>query len=414
MAETSPRNNRTICTPFCNKTYVDIVECPQKFRAELDDMIAKCPEIFPLEIHHGYRMKDSYVSIRLNIRIRRIKVENTNFTIRPSFVMPYQTAFTKDVDNALFLRKFDIPFWALAHVFGRNTSFWYRLESHLGRFSIVGTTVKDPDKLPVHIVADEKHTKIRGKKCYIPTIVAEGCILGVAVTEKADNADLERGYSTFKQEALDLKPEYSPKTVNTDGWAATKNAFGNLFPSICILSCFLHVYIKIRDRSKKKHRELFVKVATAFWECFQAPTRRSFSQKIRRLVEVAQHESYPDVILAPLKKLKNNIAGYSMAYKYKGSHRTSNMLDRLMQGMDRHLYNTRYFHGSFEAAEQNIRGWAHIKNFAPQNPKTVKQYAGLKSPSEQLNGRRYHDYWLQNLLISSSLGGFRGAPLNPK
>ena len=234
MAKTSPRNNRTICTPFCNKTYVDTVECPQKFRAQLDDMIARCPEIFPLEIQHGYRMKDSYVSIRLNIRIRRIEVENTNFTIRPSFVMPYQTAFTKDIDNALFLRKFDIPFWALAHVFGRNASFWYRLESHLGRFSIVGTTIKEPAKLPAHLVADEKHTKIRGKKCYIPTTVAEGCILGVAVTEKADNADLERGYSTFKQEALDLKPKYSPKTVNTDGWAATKNAFGNLFPSICI------------------------------------------------------------------------------------------------------------------------------------------------------------------------------------
>ena len=225
-------------------------------------------------------MKDSYVSIRLNIRIRRIEVENTNFTIRPSFVMPYQTAFTKDIDNALFLRKFDIPFWALAHVFGRNASFWYRLESHLGRFSIVGTTIKEPAKLPAHLVADERHTKIRGKKCYIPTTVAEGCILGVAVTEKADNADLERGYSTFKQEALDLKPKYSPKTVNTDGWAATKNAFGNLFPSICILSCFLHIYIKICDRSKKKHRELFIEVATALWECFQATTRRSFSQKI--------------------------------------------------------------------------------------------------------------------------------------
>ena len=55
---------------------------------------------------------------------------------------------------------------------------------------------------------------------------------------------------------------------------------------------------------------------------------------------------------------------------------------------------------------------ACIKNFAPQNPATVKKYAGLQSPAEQLNGKRYHDCWLQNLLISASLGGFRGAPLN--
>ncbi|MCI5161431.1 MAG: hypothetical protein D3917_05280, partial [Candidatus Electrothrix sp. AX5] len=61
---------------------------------------------------------------------------------------------------------------------------------------------------------------------------------------------------------------------------------------------------------------------------------------------------------------------------------------------------------------RNIRGWALIKNFAPQNPAAVKKHAGLQSPAEQLNGKRYHDCWLQNLLISASLGGFRGAPLN--
>lgn len=414
MAKASSRNNRTICAPFCNKTYTHTIECPREFRAQLDNIISKYPEIFPSEIFRGYRMKDSYISKRLNIRTRRIEAENISFTIRPSFVMPYQTSLTKDVNNALFLRKFDVPSWALAYVFGRNASYWYRMESHLGRFSIVGTTVKDPDKLPNNLVADEKHTKIRGEKCYIPTTVAKGCILGVAVTKKADNADLERGYSTFKQEALNLKPDYSPETVNIDGWAATKNAFTKLFPSICILSCFLHVYIKIRDRSKKKHQEIFLKAAAALWECYEASTRRSFSQRIRRLVGTAKRESYPDVIFAPLKKLQKNLADYSMAYKHKGCHRTSNMLDRLMQGMDRHLYNTRYFHGSIEAAEQNIRGWAHIRNFAPQNPATIKKYGGLQSPAEQLNGRRYHDCWLQNLLISSSLGGFRGAPLNPK
>lgn len=30
-----------------------------------------------------------------------------------------------------------------AYVFGRDDSYWYRLYQSLGRFSIVGTTVKD-------------------------------------------------------------------------------------------------------------------------------------------------------------------------------------------------------------------------------------------------------------------------------
>ncbi|MCK5229973.1 MAG: hypothetical protein KAR13_06890 [Desulfobulbaceae bacterium] len=88
------------------------------------------------------------------------------------------------------------------------------------------------------------------------------------------------------------------------------------------------------------------------------------------------------------------------------------MTDRLMQRMDRHLFSTQYFHGTFSSAELNIRGWALINNFAPSNPLTVKKYGGIRSPAERLNGFCYHDNWLQNLLISASLGGFRGAPPN--
>ncbi|MCP3968587.1 MAG: hypothetical protein GY749_08775 [Desulfobacteraceae bacterium] len=89
------------------------------------------------------------------------------------------------------------------------------------------------------------------------------------------------------------------------------------------------------------------------------------------------------------------------------------MLDRLMRMMDRHLFNTQYFHGFMSSAELGIRGWALILNFAPSNPYTVKMYDGLQSPAERLNGFRYHDNWLHNLLISASLGGFREPPLNP-
>ncbi|MDM8540324.1 hypothetical protein QUF90_04485, partial [Desulfococcaceae bacterium HSG9] len=79
----------------------------------------------------------------------------------------------------------------------------------------------------------------------------------------------------------------------------------------------------------------------------------------------------------------------------------------------RHLFNMRYFHGFMSSAELCIRGWALILNFAPSNPHTVKKYDGLQSPAERLNGFSYHENWMHNLLISASLGGFRGPPLNP-
>jgi hypothetical protein len=52
----------------------------------------------------------------------------------PAFLMPYMTARTADVEGPLFLRKFGVPFWALARVFGGDSRFWYRLECTLGRF----------------------------------------------------------------------------------------------------------------------------------------------------------------------------------------------------------------------------------------------------------------------------------------
>ena len=117
--------------------------------------------------------------------------------------------------------------------------------------------------------------------------------------------------------------------------------------------------------------------------------------------------------LKPIEKMKDNLPLFSVAYDYPGAHRTSNIIDRLMQRMDRHLFNTQYFQGKRASAELNIRGWTLINNFAPSNPLTVKKYAGLKSPAERLNDFCYQENWLQNLLVSASLGGFRKAPPNP-
>jgi hypothetical protein len=75
--------------------------------------------------------------------LRRIecKASGDAFSVRPSFVLPYMTGYTNDVENPLFLRRFGVPFWALARVFGHDPMYWYRLEVGLGRNSIVGHQV---------------------------------------------------------------------------------------------------------------------------------------------------------------------------------------------------------------------------------------------------------------------------------
>jgi hypothetical protein len=245
------RENKTISVPFVADSYETNVKNPSAFRKELDHNIKAYPELFPVGIELGYELKDSNFSEKLSISIRRIKVSGISYTIRPSFVMPYMTGMVDDVENGLFLRKFDVPFWALAHVFGKNAMYWYRLEQSLGRNSLVGTTVRNIESIPEDLGADEKHSWIKGKKTYVATTVGGNCILGAAIATDAGEKALTGAYDDFKYEAQCLNPEYSPRTVNTDGWQWTQNAWTTLFPYTVLIACFLHVYIKIRDRSKK-------------------------------------------------------------------------------------------------------------------------------------------------------------------
>lgn len=392
---------------------MDTIENPKMFRNKLDTFIDELPELFPEGIRNGYSLKEIRHPKKSEVPTRRILVGTVSYTVRPSFVMPYHVALADDVEKALFLRKFDVPFWAISRVFGKDAMFWFRTEQSLGRNSIVGTTIKDPGLLPEHLAADEKHSRIRGEKVYVATTVGAQCILGACVSENAGEKDLKEAYGKFRQEALNLNPEYSLKSVNTDGWKATIKAWKSLFPWVFVICCFLHVFIKIRDRSCRKFREIFRDAADKIWNCYEAPTKASFSQRVRRLYEWAKMEKMPDVILKPIKKLKENLTSYSKTYDLPGCHRTSNMVDRLMQRMDRHLFSTSYFHGSPESAELSIRGWALIQNFAPCNPITVKKHGGLRCPAEWLNKSRYHEDWLQNLLTSASMGGFRSSPPNP-
>ena len=411
--ESATRNNRSICLPFSQDVYNANINDPVGFRKCIDEQIELFPELFPSEITTGYQMKDIYHSKKQSVPIRRIEIADVAYTIRPSFIMPYMTGFVSEIEKALFFRKFNVPFWALSYVFGKNPMYWYRIEQSLGRNSIVGTTIRKPEDIPEHLAADEKHTRILGDKTYVATTVGNGCILGAAVSKDAGEKSLIDAYQVYKDEAQCLKPEYTPETVNMDGWAATRKAWKRLFPAVVIICCFLHVFIKIRDRAKKKYRDIFDEAVTKLWDCYRAESKASFSQRIRRLVEWCKNQQAPSVIADPIKKLRKNIAAYIVAYDHPKAHRTSNMVDRLMQRMDRHLCSTQYFHGSMDSAQLSIRGWTHINNFAPYNPRTVIKLDGYKSPAERLNQFRYHHSWLQNLNISASLGGYRTPPQNP-
>ena len=250
IATRSSRGHRTICVPIEEEDYLRIIHDPKAFRRTLDDCFRQTPELFPVNFALGYELKDDRMSAKQQIPIRRILLKDDSaYSIRPSFLMPYMTARTADVEGPLFLRKFGVPFWALARVFGGDPMSWYRMECGLGRFSVVGTTVRTAT-LPEHLLADEHHQGLDGQKVYIATTVGNGCCLGAEPAEAAGSDKLKVAYQVFKDEACDVSPKYAPKTVSTDGWKGTQAAWKMLFTKVVILLCFLHGWLKIRDRAK--------------------------------------------------------------------------------------------------------------------------------------------------------------------
>jgi hypothetical protein len=408
LATRASRGHRTICLPFAEESYLRIITDPAEFRRAIDDCFQAMPELFPAGFVEGYRLKDNRVSAKQKIPIRRLVLKDgTAYSVRPSFLLPYMSARTEDVEGPLFLRKFAVPFWALARVFGRDPMYWYRIECGLGRFSLVGTTVRRAE-LPEHLLADEHHQTLDGQKIYLATTIGSGCILGAEPATTAGTDDLKAAYSVFKQEAEDVKPKYSPKTVNTDGWKGTQAAWKALFKRVVILQCFLHAWLKIRERGKHL-KDQFAEVSRRVWEAYQAPDRRCFGQRLRSLRDWAR-KHLSGVVLEKVLELCRKRDLWSIAYRHPGGHRTSNMLDRLMRGMNRYFDHGQHLHGSHEACRLHCRAWALLWNFAPWHPATRRANDDQRCPAERLNRHRYHEDWLQNLLISASLAGYRSPP----
>jgi len=198
--ERSSRGHRTICLPVSEEAYARAIDDPAAFRRLLDQGFRTAPDLFPPGFARGYALKDERMSAKQGAPIRRILLsDGAAYSIRPSFLMPYMAGRADAVEGPLFLRRFGVPYWALARIFGRDPMYWYRLECGLGRFSVVGATMRRAE-IPIHLLADEHHQTIDGRKVYVATTVGDGCVLGAEPAAAAGADDLEAAYGVFRAE----------------------------------------------------------------------------------------------------------------------------------------------------------------------------------------------------------------------
>ncbi len=144
------------------------------------------------------------------------------------------------------------------------------------------------------------------------------------------------------------------------------------------------------------------------WDVYHACDPSQFVERLRNLQVWAINNTLPEVILDKILNLSVKASQFTIAYSFSDAHRTSNMLDLLMNYQDRLLVSMQYFHGSQYSANLALRSMAILWNFHPFGRRSQKNSTDTVSPFEKLNGFSYHPNWLRNFLIASSINGRGG------
>jgi hypothetical protein len=235
---------------------------------------------------------------------------------------------------------------------------------------------------------------------FVATTVGDEVILGAATSSSAQTVDLTVAYGEFKTEALRLNPDYQPQTVNNDGWQQTRQAWLTLFPAIMVIRCFLHAFLRIRERCKSS--PLFPQVRYLVWRIYPAKSQSAYYTAFKVFLDFTEVNLKGEALKAVLK-FKKKRAELLRVLHYPGGHRTSVRLERHMQPMTRCLYMARDFHGCRNTAHLLVRGWALLHNFLPYGPRArARSDSPYVSPFHQLNQKLYRDCWLENLLVATS------------
>lgn len=361
---------RQICIPMTREQYDVTWNAPASVREYLEPLIRDYPEMFPASVSTGYQLHGHLPESKKlsGVRLRQIRTSDGVYTLRPSFAFSCMTGTVDELEKPLFLLALHVPIWAVTFVFGRNDMYWQRLLERMGRNSLAGTTVRVSEKMPQHIAADEDH--------------------------------LLEAYGVFDKEARDVSPDWQPLTVNTDGWKATRNAFTKLFPKIVLLLCFLHGFLKIRDRCRKYH-DLHQRV----WDVYRAESAADFGTRMDSLKTWSETADLRGPVQENLEKLFVHKDDYAASYAHPNCYRTSNQVDRPMNRICRSLYASRGIHGHQVTSERRLRGLCLLENFRPFAPRSNIDRPH-QSPAHRLNDRSYHPNWLHNLQSSASLQGF--------
>jgi len=404
------RGRQIIRLPVSKERYESVIDSAEQFRLLLTEHYKLYEELFPKGLSLGYELHGKGYSKKLDFTYRRIILKSgVTYSILPCCIMPYMVGFADEVSTPLLFKKYGAPCWLLTHAFGHSDMYWERIEQGLGRNSIVGTTVKRASCLPQDYACDEKFSRWGRQRAYIAMTAAKECVLGMSITLSETAKAFGKAYGVFVKEARNVKTNFKVRSVNLDGFHSSRKAWKAMFKDIVVVLCFLHGVLKIK-KAARYNQTLFDPLMDKVWGVYHSESSQEFLDNMEQLKEWTDFKVEDEKIKVQVMKLYNRSFEYDKAYSVKNCHRTSNMIDRQMDTFDRYIYNRKYYHGHLKTSELKVRAWAIMHNFAPFcSRKKLKLLNGqpLFCRAAQLNGFVYSDNWMENLICSASMNGFR-------
>src|SRR5262249_42847723 len=284
----------------------------------------------------------------------------------------------------------------------------YRLVCALGQQSLVTVLTRCGLPLPIYFLADEKHSRCRAKKVYLPTIVSGRVLWHLGYTEEASAAAFTQSYGAFQRVASQQEPSYQVKGVLIDGFDSTAKSLRTLFPRVRLGNCLRHALNKLPGKltaiPSAMRQTLRSQFHTLLYRARQRKGLRVFAlgQRLRHFVDHVAHTAGAANGARVRRWVQNKKAGWEAGLTEPQMAVDSTLLDQVHNAINRKLFAMKGFHHPRGSQAAFLTGLAHLYNLIPYQRRAL--HAG-KCGIEVEGGRVPTADWMLNLQILTS-GGF--------
>ena len=314
------RGQKTICIPCSLQQYEQVVDDPEQFRKLLDQQIEATPELFPPEIRRGYRMKDLYTSRKTGCKLRR----SSSATSSATWSDPPSSCRTSRAAPRTCRPPFSPQ--VRCPVLGSD-----RYLRPLADVLVSPGTLARPvqpgrddgpggQRLPRHLVADEKHTtSIENKsRRSIWRPLPGGCCPGMALAESADADELTRAYGVFRDGRITWTRSIGRRR-STPTAGRPPGGLADVVPGRDVDPLFPPCVPADPGAGRPPQGDV-LRPAAAGLQAYHAPYARSFSQRLRRLREWVKYHVVKEVVREKVLALCAKRSAFVRAYAHPGRY----------------------------------------------------------------------------------------------